>query len=360
MTRFHLRNLWIALGGLALLCRHLASPDVIESWYARGLFPLIRRGFDLLTGWLPFAAVYLLAGGMLLWLFFFLKNFSLAKWSDWRQWLRAAHGVLAFCGAVVFLFLLLWGFNYDRVPLEEQVGLSPVPLGLDELRREMELATTEAVAARRALDVPEGEVVCSPIPVRNWEPRLRAGLKELLAEWGYPVSGCVRTRMLFPRGLLLRISTAGVYIPFVGEGHVDPGLHDLQLPFVMVHEMGHGYGFGGEGTCNFLAWLTCRRSTDPFLRYVGALYYWRYVAADYHLADPLCFEELAAALPEGIHRDLEAIRQAIDRYPDILPAVRDAAYTAYLHAQGISDGLKNYDRVIMLVHAWRKQSGEDR
>ena len=44
----------------------------------------------------------------------------------------------------------------------------------------------------------------------------------------------------------------------------------------------------------------------------------------------------------------------LNKYPDILPAVRDAAYNTYLKAQGIDDGIKNYDRVIMLVHAWKK------
>jgi hypothetical protein len=153
----------------------------------------------------------------------------------------------------------------------------------------------------------------------------------------------------------LRISTAGVYIPFTGEGNIDPGLHYLQLPFVMAHEMSHAYGFGDEGTCNFLAYLACTQSEDLFLKYVGHLYYWRYVASDYREFQPEAYKDFFETLPVGVKSDLAAIRQEMDKYPDIFPAVRDAAYTAYLQAQGIQEGLKNYDRVIMMVHAWKKR-----
>ena len=62
--------------------------------------------------------------------------------------------------------------------------------------------------------------------------------------------------------------------------------------------------------------------------------------------------------PEGIKNDLPAIREEMNKYPDILPAVRDAAYNSYLKAQGIDDGIKNYDRVTMLAHAWRLKSNQ--
>jgi hypothetical protein len=187
------------------------------------------------------------------------------------------------------------------------------------------------------------------------ENTMRSGLKKQLNQYGYPTPGIVRARQLWPKGLLLRISTAGVYIPFTGEGNVDAGLHFLQLPFVLAHEMSHAYGFGDEGTCNFLAYLTCTESSDPFLKYVGYLYYWRYVASEYQSIQPKKYKEFRSTLPPGLIADLTAIQEEMEKYPDIFPGIRDATYNAYLQAQGIHEGMKNYDRVIMLVHAWRKR-----
>ncbi|MCB0582976.1 MAG: DUF3810 family protein, partial [Phaeodactylibacter sp.] len=72
----------------------------------------------------------------------------------------------------------------------------------------------------------------------------------------------------------------GLYFPFTGEGHIDAGLHPLQKPYVMAHELAHGYGFGDEGTCNFLGYLACIGSDDPVIAYIGHLNYWRTLAAD--------------------------------------------------------------------------------
>lgn len=349
------KNTWIILGLLAMALRLLLSPDQIEQWYSRGLYGAIRIVFGALTGWLPFAAVYLLFVVLLVGFLRVLFRFSFGKMKTWAWWLSSLHSLLAFMGAVVFFFLVLWGYNYGRLPLEDQITLNPHPLTYDELKSEMELATAEVVQARRVLLGDDTSVVQKKYSAAELEPLLARELALQLKSLGYPVFHRVRARLIYPKGILLRISTAGVYIPFTGEGHVDPGLHHLQLPFVMVHEMSHGQGFGSEGTCNFLAYLTCRGAADPYLNYIGLLYYWRYVASDYQVYDPHGYDEIHNNLPEGVKNDLIAIRRSIERYPDILPAVRNAAYTAYLHAQGIHDGLKNYDRVIMLVHAWRKQ-----
>ncbi|MAT56192.1 MAG: hypothetical protein CMN32_17110 [Saprospirales bacterium] len=353
------KNTWIVLGVAAVALRLLLTPASIEQWYSRGLYVGIRAMFSALTGWMPFAGVYLLFAGLIVWLVLQIRRFSFGKLKSGKWWLSAGHSLLAFAGAVVFFFLVLWGYNYGRIPLEQQLALEPRPLSFDELKSEMELATTEVIQAREFLVGNDTQVIPPKYDASELETLLARELHKQLHELGFPAFEQIHARRLYPKGILLRISTAGVYIPFTGEGHVDPGLHHLQLPFVMVHEMSHGQGFGGEGTCNFLAYLTCRRAADPYLRYIGLLYYWRYVAADYRAFDPDGFDEIRENLPEGVKNDLRAIRKVIERYPDIFPAVRDAAYTAYLHAQGIHDGLKNYDRVIMLVHAWRENRGTE-
>ena len=344
----------MAAGVLALVFRGLLPPESVERYYSRGLFPAIRRGFDAITGWMPMALVYPL---------FFILLFLLAragvrffknKGSWKRKLLGAVSSLFAFAGGVVFFFLFLWGYNYGRIPLETNLGIGPTPLTFEELRDELEISTAEALRLRSQLPGVGDSVVSETFFPADLENTMRRELAQNLQHFGYPTPGRVRGRLLYPKGILLRISTAGVYVPFTGEGHIDAGMHYLQLPFVVVHEMSHGYGFGDEGTCNFLAYLACTQSENAFLRYVGALYYWRYVAADYRDMDPEGYLEFRENLPQGIKSDLLAIRQAIEKYPDILPALRDAAYSAYLQAQGIKEGLKNYDRVIMMVRAWRQ------
>lgn len=348
---------WVLLGLLAIVLRGLLSPDLIEQAYSRGLYMGTRQVISMFTGWLPFAFVYPL---------FFIVVFWLGKniaqfFKDKTPWPRRLFGALtwwlAFAGGTVFFFLFLWGFNYGRVPLEQQVGIEPKPLEISELRDELDATTAEVCRLRLLLSPDSDSALTNQLLPADLENTMRQALTKKLVAMGYPTTGQVRGRLLFPKGLLLRISTAGVYIPFTGEGHIDPGLHHLQLPWVMAHELSHGYGHGDEGTCNFLAYLVCTGSNDPYLQYVGHLYYWRYVASDYRGYLPDEYKVFYENLPNGVKNDLLDIRREMDKYPDILPAVRDATYNAYLKAQGISEGMKNYDRVTMLVHAWRRASG---
>jgi hypothetical protein len=342
---FHKTTIWVGLALAAVLTRVLLCAGAIERYYSRGVFPVVRSAFDAVTGWVPFALVYPL---FFLLLFLGVRGvirFFKSKTPWVRRLFAAGLNTLALASAVVFFFLLLWGFNYGRTPVEDTIGIKPEPLTISELKMELDSATAAVLRTRALLPAAPGSAVPADLMPEDLENIMRQELVKHLGEFGYATPGKVRGRLLFPKGILLRISTAGVYIPFTGEGHIDAGLHHLQLPFVVVHEMSHGYGFGDEGTCT--------QSDDPFLRYVGHLYYWRYVASDYRDYLPQEYEKFRETLPEGVKNDLLAIRQEMEKYPDILPWARDAAYAAYLHAQGISEGLKNYDRVTMLVHAWR-------
>lgn len=355
---FHTKTIWIGLGCLSILLSSVLPMDFVERFYSRGLFLFIRKLFSLITDWLPFALVYPLFFILLFLLINWLINLISSKNNIKTKSIKALTGLFALIGGAIFFFQFLWGFNYGRIPLEKQLMLEVAPLDVNKLKNELDWAIVNMTNYRDELSgVGEQSIPISFLP-NHIEDTMRHLLGNVLQEFNYPIPSKVRGRLLFPKGFLLRISTAGVYIPFSGEGHIDPGLHHLQLPFVMAHEMSHAYGIGGEGDCNFLAYLSCISSNNPYLKYVGYLYYWRYIAPDYRAYRPEEYKEIWANLPEGIKNDLRAIRKEMDKYPDILPAVRDAAYNTYLKAQGIDDGIKNYDRVTMLAHAWHKKKGQ--
>jgi len=185
------------------------------------------------------------------------------------------------------------------------------------------------------------------------ENTIRRIVEEELHRLGYKTSGKVRGRLLTPKGILMRIGTSGVYFPWTGECNIDSGLHPVQIPFTLAHEFCHGYGFTDEGTCNFLAYLACIHSDIPMVQYSGYLGYWRYLASSYRRMDNENYKTYFDEIPKGVLNDVIAIDKEIDKYPDIFPDFRDAFYDTYLKTQGISEGMKNYSRIVMLAKAWR-------
>lgn len=352
------RRLWrstLAWGaGAACLfgLRFALSAEVIERYYSRGAYGYVHGLLDGLFGWWPVAA-----SGLIL-----VCAFGYLGYDAWRE-ARQGHSAYAKIGrgllstartlsAVGCAFMLLWGFNYGRVPVITQLGLASQPLTTDELRTELERVGKLCSILRTQLPVHD-TADFSSLPLAQHAPqRVREAVRAGLRSVGLPTGGHVRLRQVVPGGLL-SFNTSGVYFPLSGEAHVDAGLHALQAPFTMAHELLHGYGITDEGECNFLAWLSVTRADNLYLRYAGHLTYYRYLAAAVRRRDPAGYAAFRQNLPAAVRADLDSIARNNDRYVEIAPRLRHAVYDGYLKSQGVHDGTASYSRLIDLIAAWR-------
>jgi len=94
----------------------------------------------------------------------------------------------------------------------------------------------------------------------------------------------------------------------------------------MAHEITHGYGITNEGICNFIAYLACQKSSDPFIKYAGLVAYWRYLAGAYQQHKKEEYWSYREQLPKGFLADMDAINTTLRQYPDIMPQFRNFAY----------------------------------
>lgn len=258
--------------------------------------------------------------------------------------------VLAIC------FYWFWGFNYNRQSIESYLQLDSSNLDTTQLLQIYDQTQNKLLELRSQFEMSE-KIKHIEDHVTEYETNCRESLTIELKKLAYPTTGRVRIRQLRPQGSLLRISTAGVYWPFVFEGHIDPGLHPMTWPFTMSHEMGHGYGFTDEGTCNFLGWLACTSHEDPFIQYSGWIAYYRYLLTNIRRAiSPEQYQILYDSIDARLKKDLSEIRRYAMRYPDIMPAVRDVFYDNYLKSHGVKGGLINYSKIIKLVYAWEQKN----
>ena len=280
------RFMWIGLGFLTFILTQLFSwnPTFTEIVYSRGLFLGWRWIWDRTIGLLPFPVLYLLLAGLIFWVgrksWKTLKNFRGVKW---RHRLGSLFlSLLAFVSFLYFLFQFMWGFNYYRVPIEEQLRLELTPLDSTDVREEFAWATRQMLKDRSQIPLlTEGELLYDDLP-QTLEKDVRIALEKALAASQYPINSRVRGRILQPKGSLLRMGASGIYIPFVGEGHIDAALAPASRPFTLAHELSHGYGFGDEGTANFWGYLATQEAEHPAIRYSGSLTYWRYTAKITH------------------------------------------------------------------------------
>ncbi|PPK86493.1 uncharacterized protein DUF3810 [Neolewinella xylanilytica] len=359
----HLRTAALPwLGGLlvvSLALRVLLPASVLEIAYSRGLFPLFRSVWDHSIGLVPVPVFYLFWAGIIGLIVLEMRRFRrISSAATEKRKRRAALAVglhlLAYLITLVIAFLWLWGYNYGRQPVEERLAFELYEPPLPELRERVFRMGDRLAHLRAAVTHDTVAISIDRFPT-DLEVSVRPLVAAALERHRYPAPGAPRAWELLPNGILLRLSTAGVYWPWAGQGNIDAGLHPLQKPAVMAHELAHAYGFGDEGTCSFWGYLAADESDDPLLRYALELAYWRHIAGLLRYADPEGYLEWRESrLAPGIRNDLEAIYANGEQYRDIAPVLRDATYTAYLKAQGIEEGLLNYGRVVRMVEGYRR------
>ncbi len=324
--------------------------------YFRGIFQLFRVSYDYILGWIPIPMVYILFICMVQLIYIFLKFKGFKKAQGVFEKVKSILlPILSFIGACIFFFYFLWGFNYKQKTLSAQLELPQVNADSLELYNESLFFMKRLMDLRKSISIDTVALSFDQLP-EDMEKDIRTSLESVLSSWDIPTNGRVRVRKLYPKGTLLRISTAGVYIPFVFEGHIDAGLHPIQYPFIMAHEMSHGYGVADEGTCNFTGFLACMESDDAMIQYSATMSLWRYMASNLRRNAPFSYSKLVKQMNSNVRIDLIAVMDEMDKYPDILPRVRDAVYDTYLKSHGVKGGMSSYSTVVKLMMQWKKSN----
>ncbi len=349
---------WATLGVISILVRYLAvkNPEKTEELYTRTIFPGIRNLIDLSISRFPFPTVYIFVGTVALTISFFIYHFSQKQ--GWQS--KLGFSIRAFfngIGALVFFFLVLWGYNYQRIPIFEQVGMKPVPLSMEQVKGELDL--TRSILNQLRYNIEEDTVAIEQImPYPELEKLVRANMRENLYLLGLNFTGEPRTKQFYPAGFMRRMGILGIYFPYTGESYIDPTLHPLDKPFTIAHEMAHSYGVTDEGEANFIAWVICANSDDPLLQYSGQLRLLRYQMNDLFRMSREMYGEFLQTLPRGVRNDLISIQQANERIKPYNLEISRKSNDLFLRSQGVKAGINSYQQLPMLAYAWRNSLNE--
>ncbi|SEF77711.1 DUF3810 domain-containing protein [Algoriphagus boritolerans] len=346
---------WAILGVLALVIRYFAiqNPEATDEIYSRKFFPGIRNVIDLTLGNLPFPSVYLFVATV-----FFVIGLFIYRFIHREGWqaksLYSIQAISNGLGAIVFFFLVLWGFNYHRTPIFQQLSLNPKALNLEQLKSEIEITKRLTVQYRGRIKT-DSLPISSIMEYRDLERLVRANMNEHLEILGLNFTGKPRTKQFPPDGFMRKMGILGIYFPFTGESYIDPTLHPLEQPFTVAHEMAHSYGVTDEGEANFIAWVICTNSEDPLLRYSGHIRLLQYQMRDFYRMAPDDYKEWVRGLPIGIRNDLNSLRESSEAVKAFSNELSRKSNDIFLKSQGVKAGVNSYQQLPMLAYSWRKR-----
>ncbi|MBR7161929.1 MAG: DUF3810 domain-containing protein, partial [Clostridia bacterium] len=146
---------------------------------------------------------------------------------------------------------------------------------------------------------------------------------------------------------------SGMYTFFTGEANVNTNYPDFIMISSAAHEMAHQRGIGKEDEANFVAFLVCSLSDDPYIRYSGYADVLNELMGKLSSADAELHRKAYEYMPQELRNEYTAYSVFFDKYRENVAAtVSTTVNNAYITSHNQPQGVKSYGLVVDLVAAY--------
>ncbi len=264
--------------------------------------------------------------------------------------IRFAAGALSLAVTVYTMFVFAMGTAYYGTTVATKMGITRRDVSAEELYDTANLLLDEMSALFDEIDYPEGTYSSMPYTHFEMNEHLNEAYKNVCEKYDGIDDFYSRTKpvILSPYWTYMHIS--GVYSFFTGEANVNTNYPDFIIASSAAHEMAHQRGVVTEDEANFVAFVVCDNSDDPYLKYSGYLDVYSDVVGSLAGASPELYAKFAARVPAEITRELNAYGEFFVKYADNVAAdISDKVNDTYITNHNQPAGIKSYGMVVDLV-----------
>ncbi|MGE4346275.1 MAG: DUF3810 domain-containing protein [Flavobacteriaceae bacterium] len=323
-------------------------PEFIEKFYSNGFYKILSEFSRKLFANIGFSIGDVLYGLVIAFLIFrIIKN---------RKQLNFKFFVIGTLNAVsvfYFLFNLLWGLNYYRIPLSEKMNLS-----YEYSCKQLFDYTAKLIEKSNALhlEITQNDSVKVVNPYSNKQifQKSENGYNNLALnypEFTYK-NPCVKNSLL---SLPLSYMGFGGYLnPFTGEAQANALLPKYTFPTTTLHEIAHQIGYASESEANFIGYLASISSDDIYFRYSGYIYALRYCLRNIEKTNPEKVEELLSEINYGILLNFEESKQFWESHQTPIEKFFKVFYDNFLKINSQKEGMETYSRFVGLLISYEQ------
>lgn len=258
-----------------------------------------------------------------------------------------------------FLFIILWGINYNKLPLEtilinnynsaNKTNITSVDESITELKKLYEYLVIKTNESRLLVLEDNNGIMKSNTDCKGMIQRASFGfdtIENLIPN----LNGNYRSpKRVISSNLMSYTGITGIYFPFTGEANINTSNLDMSLPSTILHEMAHQRGYASEDEANFIAYLACINHPDSDFVYSG------YRLALYHTSSVLSkldrpsYDELKTNLSKDVISDMKYSNNYWSKYDGKISKTSDSFNNSYLKANGVQGGTENYSMMVNLL-----------
>jgi len=328
------------------------NPEWIENYYSNGIYPFISKAFRTVFGWLPFSVGDLLYAALI---FLAIRYLVIQRKNIRKHFLSFLRDVVMVLSVAYLTFHLLWGFNYYRQPLNQQLGI-----GLTYDKEELVDMTKTLVEITNSLQYEitkdSSQIVEIPYSKKQILTLSKEGYRNLektFPKWTYQKPSVKKS--LFST-VLTYMGYGGYLNPFTNEAQVNGRIPKFRDPFVSSHEIGHQIGYSAENETNFIGYLAATGHEDIYFRYSAYAYVLGYCLRDVQGNDSALFDEFYAQLNPGLQKNYQEVADFWAAHENPLEPISKSIFNTFLKANNQKDGIQSYNKVVALMINYHKKN----
>ena len=345
------------LAALSLVLYIIMSYSVaFADWFNETVGAFVRGLLAGLTNWIPFSV-----GEMTLWmlpliLFLILRHAIRHRCDTWRTAMVYVGMLMSVVVTLFSVFTLGFAAGYRCSSLEDKLELDRQKVAAEEL---YDTAVILIEAINRETDeiiFYEKDFSAMPYPLAEMNDKLAEAYGDFADSHDFISHTNSRVKPVLASEVMSNMHITGVYSFFTGEANINVNFPDYTIPYTAAHELAHQRGIAREDEANFVAFLVCIGSDDPYIRYSGYLNVYEYVANALWRADKDLYYQAIAHLNDEVKHEMTAYNRFYDKYRETtVSKVSNTVNNSYLQSQG-TPGSRSYGMVVDLAVAYYRDA----
>lgn len=343
----------IAVVSLILYIVMTKSPGFAD-WFNGSIGAAVRSTLSILTSWVPFsvgeAVILLIPLGLFLVLRLAVRRYC----GSWKAAFIYVGVLLSLAATLFSVFTLGFAAGYRGSSLDQKLGLERAPVSAQELYDTAVILIDNVNELTSEVEFGGDRFSVMPYSLREMNRHLNTAYRQISPQYTFITHVDSQVKPVLISEVMSHMHITGVYSFFTGEANLNVNFPDYTLPYTAAHEMAHQRGIAREDEANFMAFLVCTASDDPYIRYSGYLNAYEYVASALYRASPDLYYKAAGRLSDSVKGEMAAYNDFYDQYRDTTAGqVSGAINNSYLQSQG-TPGTVSYGMVVDLTVAYYK------
>lgn len=317
-------------------------PEAVETYYSKLLYPVISTVQRSISSQLPFAIGDLLYALLILYAVkrtvIFLSKDGKTKQDYGAFALKCFH----FCLIIYISFKLLWGLNYARPRINEQLQISDNAYQKEQLLKLSNFLLKKLEVLNKEIDTLQFNY--STEELSDFAATAYNQLAEKQAFFSYDYTAA---KPVISPWLVSKMGIEGYYNPLSGEANINQQLPKFILPFVTCHEIAHQLGVAKEDEANLVGYLASIHSKEVNFQYSGYYNMLRYVLFEIRLKYPENYNEIIEKIPQSVLDNFKTEREFWAKYNGAMSNYMGKTFDKILKLNNQRKGIKSYQDIVL-------------